>query len=185
MKSPGLDSTETNFPVRSLDANISPQEYVKLPKTPLYFVLDNLRSAFNVGSIFRLADILRVKGLLLCGTTAFPPHLKLAKTSMGAVDYVPWRRFENTAQAIKHLQGQSVPVWAAETMPGSVLYTKAHFPEELAIVLGNEALGVSKEALALCDEVIEIPVYGFKNSMNVAAACAVLGYAFKERGYLG
>ena len=96
MKSPGLDSTETNFPVRSLDADISLQEYAKLPKTPLYFVLDNLRSAFNVGSIFRLADILRVKGLLLCGTTAFPPHLKLAKTSMGAVDYVPWQRFETT-----------------------------------------------------------------------------------------
>ena len=78
------------------------------------------------------------------------------------------------------MHGQSVPVWAAETMAGSVLYTKAHFPGELAMVLGNEALGVGKEVLALCDAVIEIPVYGFKNSMNVATSCAVVGYRIIE-----
>jgi len=181
MKSPGLDSTETNFLVRSLDAKITPQQYQRLPKTPLYFILDNLRSAFNVGSIFRLSDILRVKGLFLCGTTATPPHLKLTKTSMGAVDYVPWKRFEHTGEAIRFLKDRSIPVWAAETMSGAISLPDARFPREVGLVLGNEALGVGKEALSLCDAAIEIPVYGFKNSMNVAAACAVLGYAFIER----
>jgi 23S rRNA (guanosine2251-2'-O)-methyltransferase len=181
MKAPGLDSIETNFEVRSLDANISLEEYNKLPKKPIYFILDNLRSAFNVGSIFRISDILRVKGLFLCGSTAFPPHAKLTKTSMGTIDYVPWKRFEKTIDAVQYLQQRAVPVWAAETTSRSKPFTGVDFPKEVAIVLGNEALGVNSEVLRVCDEIIEIPVYGFKNSLNVAAACAVIGYRFVER----
>lgn len=180
-----MDSMETNFKVRSLDTKISLEDYNKLSKNPLYFILDNLRSAFNVGSIFRLSDILRVKGLFLCGSTAFPPHLKLAKTSMGTMDYVPWKRFERTIDAVEYLHKGSTPVWAAETMPGAHKFTKAEYPKEVGIVFGNEALGVSEEVLKACDAVIEIPVYGFKNSMNVAAACAVIGYWFVEKENCG
>jgi 23S rRNA (guanosine2251-2'-O)-methyltransferase len=178
MKSPGIDSTETNFEVRSFDLKISFDDYCKLPKNPLYIVLDNLRSAFNVGSIFRLCDSLRVKGLFLCGTTAFPPHLKLEKTSMGTMNFVPWKHFETTIEAVSFLKERSIPVWAAETTPLAKPYLDAQYPEELAIVFGNEAKGVSSEALALCDGFVEIPMYGFKNSINVAAACAVIGSWF-------
>ncbi len=178
MKNPGFDSMETNFKVRSFDATISFEEYRSLPKYPLYIILDNLRSAFNVGSIFRLCDSFRVKGLFLCGSTAYPPHLKLEKTSMGTMNYVPWKRFETTSEAVLHLKKENIPVWAAETTPLAKPYTQADYPEQVAIVFGNEALGVSAEVMGLCDAFVEIPMYGFKNSINVAAACAVIGSWF-------
>ena len=177
---PPKDGMETDFEVRCFDLNIPLGEYEKLPKNPLWFGLDNLRSAFNVGSIFRLGDILRVKGLLLCGNTAAPPHQRLRKTSMGTVDVVPWQRFDNAIDAIRHLKERNVPVWAAETTTASKPYNRIRYPRELAIVLGNEALGVNSEALRLCEEIIEIPTFGFKNSMNVASAAAVLGYKALE-----
>jgi 23S rRNA (guanosine2251-2'-O)-methyltransferase len=178
MKNPGLDSTETNFKVRSFDTKISLDEYNRLPKSPLYIILDNLRSAFNVGSIFRLCDSLRVTGLLLCGSTAFPPHVKLEKTSMGTVNYVPWKRYEKTTDAVFELKRRNIPVWAAETSSRSKPYTAPVYPDEVGIVFGNEALGVSGEVLNICDGFIEIPMHGFKNSINVAAACAVIGCWF-------
>ena len=171
---------ETNFEVRSFDAEITKEAYDRLPKLPLYFVLDNLRSAFNVGSIFRTCDILRVTGLFLCGYTACPPHAKLEKTALGTIDYVPWRYFDTAVEAVGCLQGLGVEVWAAETTSGSVPYIEAEFPAELAIVLGNEALGVSNGVLDLCDGLIEIPTRGYKNSLNVASACAVLGFKALE-----
>ena len=174
MGKPAPDSMETNFNVRSLDADIPLEEYHRLPKTPLYIILDNVRSAFNVGAIFRLCDAIRAAGLLLCGCTAFPPHLKLQKTSMGTVDYVPWRHFEKTIEAMAYLKELSVPVWGVETTSASKPYTQVDYPPEIALVFGNEALGVSRDVLHLCDAVIEIPMLGFKNSINVAAACAVL-----------
>ena len=178
MKNPGIDSVETNFKVRSFDAKISLEEYKCLPKNPLYMILDNLRSAFNVGSIFRLCDSLRVKELFLCGSTAFPPHIKLEKTSMGTMDYVPWRRYDKTTEAVLELKKQNIPIWAAETTPLAKPYTDCDYPEELGIVFGNEALGVSSDVMGLCDAFVEIPMFGFKNSINVAAACAVIGCWF-------
>ncbi|MBD3320175.1 MAG: TrmH family RNA methyltransferase [Chitinivibrionales bacterium] len=171
---------ETNYDIRSFDADIPLAEYKSLPKNPIYIVVDNLRSAFNVGSIFRIADILRVQGLFLCGYTAFPPHVKLKKTSLGTIEYVPWKRFERTADAVDFLKKKNIPVWAAETTSISQKYNAVSYPCELGVVFGNEALGVSREVVNMCDAVIEIPTYGFKNSLNVAAACAVIGYKFIE-----
>ncbi|MBD3346101.1 MAG: TrmH family RNA methyltransferase [Chitinivibrionales bacterium] len=172
---------ETNYVIRSFDANISLDEYKRLPKNPLYIIVDNLRSAFNVGSIFRIADILRVKGLFLCGYTAFPPHIKLEKTSLGTIEYVHWKRFEHTLDAVTYLKKKNIPVWAAETTSISKKYTALEYPSELGIVFGNEALGIQRDVIDACDQAIEIPTYGFKNSLNVAAACAVIGFKFVEK----
>jgi 23S rRNA (guanosine2251-2'-O)-methyltransferase len=172
--------TETNFAVRSRDAAVSIDQYRRLPKLPLYFVLDNLRSAFNVGSIFRLADCLRITGLYLCGCTAHPPHIKLEKTSMGTVDYVTWHYAEKTGDAIASLKGLGIRIWAAETSAGACRYETAEYPAPLALVLGNEALGIGPEVLGLCDAVVEVPVYGFKNSLNVAQSASVIGYRIAE-----
>lgn len=171
---------ETSFEVRSHDTQMTLDAYNALPKTQLYFILDNLRSAFNVGSIFRTCDILRVKGLFLCGYTAYPPHKKLEKTSLGTIDFVPWRHFDSTLDALSYLQGLNVPVWAAETTSASEPYAHANVPQEIGIVLGNEALGISREVMDRCDKIIEIPTFGFKNSLNVASACAVLGFKVVE-----
>lgn len=173
---PKKSDIETAFAVRSLDADITLEEYGTLTKNSLYIILDNLRSAFNVGSIFRLCDTMRVSGLYLCGYTATPPHEKLAKTSLGTVAYVPWKHFSSTVEAVEELKREGVTVWAAETTSHSRDYNTADYPEKLGIVFGNEALGVSSDVLPLCDSLVEIPLYGFKNSLNVATACAVLGF---------
>jgi 23S rRNA (guanosine2251-2'-O)-methyltransferase len=173
---PRSGDMETSMTVRSFDAALPIDEYRILPKYPLYIILDNLRSAFNVGAIFRLCDGMRVSGLFLCGYTAFPPHVKLEKTSLGTVGYVPWKRFETTLEAVLYLREQGVPVWAAETTSHSVDYRECVFPERLGVIFGNEALGVNAEVLAAADKLIEIPLYGFKNSLNVATSCAVIGF---------
>lgn len=170
------DIETTALEVRCFDAAISFEEYRNLKKKPLYIILDNLRSAFNVGAIFRTCDAMRVSGLFLCGYTAFPPHLKLQKTSMGTIDYVPWRHFDRTVEAVTYLQSQGIPVWAAETTSHSKSYLNVTYPETLGIVFGNEALGVSREVVQMCDNLIEIPLYGFKNSLNVATSCGIIGF---------
>ena len=178
---PKRGDMETSFKVRSFDADTSLEAYKALPKSPLYFILDNLRSAFNVGSIFRTCDILRDRGLFLCGYTAYPPHKKLEKTSLCTIDYVPWKHFETAVDAVDYLQQKNITVWAAETTSVSTHYANVAYPEELGIVLGNEALGVSREVMERCDRIIEIPTYGYKNSLNVASACAVLGFKMVEK----
>ena len=181
MKRNDQSGIETNFEVRSIDRAIPLEEYNRLPKNPLYVILDNLRSAFNVGAIFRLCDVMRASGLFLCGYTAFPPHKKLAKTSLGTIEYVPWKRFDTTASAVDFLKQRHVEVWAAETTSKSLPYDDVVYPRQIGIVLGNEALGVSREVLAMCDRIVEIPVYGFKNSLNVATSCAVVGCRILEQ----
>ena len=171
---------ETSFAVRSFDANITVEEYRKLPKNPLYVILDNLRSAFNVGAVFRLCDGMRVSELYLCGYTAAPPHVKLEKTSLGTTKYVPWKRFATTLEAVAYLKARGIAVWAAETTSRSMDYRTAAFPRELGIVFGNEALGIDDTVLAACDLLIEIPLFGFKNSLNVATSCAVIGFKALE-----
>ena len=172
-----IGDMETNFQVRSFDVHIPLDEYAALEKNPLYIILDNLRSAFNVGSIFRLCDAMRVSGLFLCGYTASPPHVKLDKTSLGTIDYVPWRKFEAAVDAVAYLRERGTAVWAAETVSGAAAYNAVTYPSPIGLVFGNEALGVSPAALGMCDGVVEIPLCGFKNSINVAASCAVIGFA--------
>jgi tRNA G18 (ribose-2'-O)-methylase SpoU len=171
---------ETNFTVRSLDADITLEEYNKLPRNPLFIILDNLRSAFNVGAIFRTCDALRVSGLFLCGYTASPPHTKLVKTSLGTTGYVPWKHFHTAVDAVRHLRQQGIQVWAAETTSASKSFMAVEYPSPLGIIFGNEALGVSRDALEISDALIEIPVFGFKNSINVATSVGIIGFRATE-----
>jgi tRNA G18 (ribose-2'-O)-methylase SpoU len=176
-----IGDIETGFGVKTLDADISREEYENLPKAPVFFVLDNLRSAFNVGAFFRLGDILRVSGIYLCGYTAFPPHVKLEKTSLGTIDFVKWKRFEKTTDAIRELKNEKIEVWAAETAKTAIRYDRMAVRKPVALVFGNEALGISREVLQLCDTIVEIPVFGLKNSMNVVSAAAVLGFEIAKK----
>jgi tRNA G18 (ribose-2'-O)-methylase SpoU len=171
---------ETSYEVLTFDAELSVEEYQRLPRNGIYIILDNLRSAFNVGSIFRLCDAMRVSGLYLCGYTPHPPHFKLDKTSLGTTNYVPWKWFQTTEEAVEHCKAAGLKVWAAETTTRSRMLHEAVFPESLAIVFGNEALGISRQVLDRCDEFVQIPLYGFKNSINVAASCAVIGFKVLE-----
>lgn len=173
---PGNYGKETSFAVRNHDTRMTAEEYNRLPKHPLHLILDNLRSAFNVGSIFRTADTARLASIATCGYTAHPPHGKLGKTALGTLDFIPTRHFDSALDAVRFFQDRNTPVWALETISLSRVYTSVTFPRPIAIVLGNEALGVSREVLKECEEWIEIPMYGYKNSLNVASACAVVSF---------
>ena len=171
---PGNHGDETGFVVRTQDSPLSLDEYQKLPRHPVHLVLDNLRSAFNVGSIFRTGDTARIASISTCGYTAHPPHPKLEKTALGTVDCIPSRHFATTESAILELQQQGVSVLALETTSASTNYAESTFPKPVGLVLGNEALGIGRDVLELCDGLVQIPTFGFKNSLNVASAAAVV-----------
>ncbi len=173
---PAPDGLETFYEVRTRDSDLSPEAFGRLPRRPIHIVLDNLRSAFNVGSIFRLADAARAAEVIPCGYTAFPPHHKLEQTSLGTTDSVPWRRFDETVSALTDIKAKGVQLVAVETARGATPFHRFGYSFPVALVLGNEALGVSEAALRMCDAVVEVPVFGYKNSVNVATAAGIVLY---------
>lgn len=152
-----------------------------IERRPVHVVLDNLRSAFNVGSIFRTADAGAVAHVHLCGMTAAPPNLKLAKTALGAFDYVPWTYHERTEDALEHLAQQGVPVVALEVAPDAANVFAFDWPRPVALVFGNEVTGVGETVLARADRLAAIPMGGYKNSINVATAFGVVLYEVLRR----
>lgn len=151
---------------------------------PLVAALDNLRSAFNVGSIFRTSEAARVGELLLCGITPYPPHPQLDRTGLGAVDRVRWRHLVSTVEAVRELRGAGIPVWAVEVAEGARSLREVTFPQPVAVIFGHETAGISSEVLREVDGVVEIPLYGRKNSLNVASAYAVVVFEIlRQWGY--
>ena len=145
----------------------------------IHLVLDRLRSAYNVGNIFRIAEAVGAREIVACGYTASPPHPKLEKTAMGTDKLVPCRRMESSAEAVRTLRSEGVKcILAAECVPGrSVFAWERDYEFPLALVLGNEALGIAPETLELCDGLVELPMAGRKESINVGNAAAAILYA--------
>lgn len=152
---------------------------------PLIVILDNLRSAINLGGIFRTSEFFGVSVLWLCGYTATPEHEHVAKSAMGTDTLVAWRYFENTSEAILEAKKLGYHCYALETSPAAKSINSYEFAFPCALVLGNERFGVSQDALACCDELLTIPGYGRKNSINVASAFAIaanqISHAFRGR----
>lgn len=151
---------------------------VKQAKTvsrhPVYVMLSNIRSLYNVGSIFRTCDSALVSELLLCGFTPHPPRDEIAKTALGAVDSVPWQYFKQEKDAIEYLKSKGVKIFALEITDKKRLYSSIKADEyPLCIVLGNELTGLDNEILDMCDDAIEIPMYGVKHSLNVGVATGI------------
>jgi 23S rRNA (guanosine2251-2'-O)-methyltransferase len=172
---------ETRFEVRSFDSPLSPEAFGRIPRCPVTVILDNLRSAFNVGSVFRTADCGLVEKVVTCGITAHPPNQKLEKTALGTPPFVPWEHRDSAADAIAVMKSAGVRVVAMETTNRSRTLWDYRFPLPVCLVLGNEALGVSGPALEAADDLVEIPMFGFKNSINVAAAFAVTLYEIQRQ----
>jgi len=172
---------ETRFQVRSFDSSLSPEDFGRIPRCPVTVVLDNLRSAFNVGSIFRTADCALVEKIITCGITAHPPNKKLEKTALGTLPFVPWEHRDTAAEAITEIKSACVRVVAMETTNRSRTLWEYRFPFPVCLVLGNEALGVSGPGLEAADDLVEIPMFGFKNSINVAAAFAIVLYEIQRQ----
>lgn len=145
-------------------------------RQPVRVVLDNIRSAYNVGSMFRTADACAVEHIYLCGMSAHPPHPKLEKTALGAFDYVPWSYHERTKDVLHALGEEGVARVGLEVTADAVSMGAYEWPKPVAVVFGNEVTGISAANLGRCDAVVRIPMWGYKNSMNVATAFGVVLY---------
>ncbi len=151
-------------------------EFKRSEKTPVIAVLENIRSAYNVGSVFRTADAFLLEGIYLTGYTATPPHKEIKKTALGAEDTVEWKYFLNAGDAIEHLKSLGYQVYAVEQVKDSLSLERLSFnnDEKIAVIFGNEVTGVEQETILKCDGCIEIPQLGMKHSLNIATAAGVV-----------
>ena len=164
---------------------LSAEDFVAAEMMPLRFVLDQIRSAQNVGAVFRTADAFRLHGLDLCGYTPRPPHRDILKTALGATDHVAWSGHEETVEAIQELQSKGFVVLALEQASGATTLEdwSPASNGQWAVVLGNEVRGCSAEVLAAVDGVLEIPQFGVKHSLNVSVAAGMVCWqAYRAMG---
>lgn len=141
---------------------------------PIYVIADNIRSIYNVGSIFRTSDAALIEKLYLTGYTPHPPRQEIEKVALGATKSVLWEYVSNPADAVRRLKSEGVKIASLEITDSSRTYydvSKNDFP--LCLVLGNELTGVSQEVIELSDISLEIPQYGYKHSMNVSVAYGI------------
>lgn len=150
------------------------EEFKTLNKLPLVVVLDNVRSHNNVGSVFRSSDAFLVERILLCGYTGTPPHRDIHKTALGATESVDWKHYEHTLDAVKQLKEEGYKVYAIEQTENSIMLDKFVPEGKVAIVFGNEVMGVEQDVINACDGVIEIPQFGTKHSLNISVSAGVL-----------
>ena len=145
-------------------------------------ILDNIRSVFNVGSIFRTSDALGVDKIYLCGTTPSPTdrfgraRKDLAKVALGAQMDVPWEYCATTKDIIKKLKKEGYQIVAVEQDKKSIDYRKAKVSKSVALVMGTEVDGIDKKTLSICDKILEIPMIGKKESLNVSVSFGIVGY---------
>lgn len=190
---------------------LSIEEFRVAEKLPLIVVLDDVRSLYNVGSVFRSADAFRVEAIYLCGITATPPNAEIHKTALGGEDSVAWRYFERTEEAVEELHRKGVFVYSVEQAEGSTklqdldthLLTSA--PKEMeqncpaadtfhpilplhprpdaryALVMGNEVKGVKQTVVDMSDGCLEIPQFGTKHSLNVSVTAGIVIWEFARR----
>ncbi|MDD4816680.1 MAG: TrmH family RNA methyltransferase [Victivallaceae bacterium] len=146
-------------------------------------VLDRMRSAFNVGNILRIADAVGACEVVGCGYTPLPPHPKLAKTAMGAENMVPCRHADNSLEAVRMLRSEGyAQIVAVDCVEGRSRFVwDFEFKFPLALVFGNEALGILPETIDACDAVAALPMFGNKSSINVGNAAAATLYAVVAR----
>lgn len=160
-----------------LSLRLKPEELNKVEPHPISLVLHNVRSLYNVGSIFRTCDSARVKQLVLCGYTPHPPRKEIEKTALGAVDTVPWLYFKKIDDAIEHLKQKKNKIIALEITDNKRRYDSFSLNDfPMAIIVGNELVGIEDRILALCDDAVEIPMYGVKHSLNVSVATGIILY---------
>ncbi len=160
---------------------LSLPEYRLVEKIPVVVVLDNVRSLYNVGSVFRTCDAFRVAELHLCGITGTPPNAEIHKTALGAEDAVVWRHYASTEQSLDSLLAEGYTLMAVEQCAGSVTPAEAAalgMGGKVALVFGHEVRGVGQEVVDRCKVAIEIPQYGTKHSLNVSVAAGIVLWQF-------
>jgi len=156
---------------------VSKTQAQAVDRLPIYAILDNIRSLYNVGSIFRSSDGALVSGLFLCGYTPTPPRKEIDKTALGATETVPWQYFASPQEAVTHAKSKGARVCALEhTTKSTPHYSMAKQDFPICLVVGNELTGIADEVVAAADQAIEIPMYGTKQSLNAAVAYGIALY---------
>ena len=152
------------------------EEFRQAEKIPVMVVLDNIRSAHNVGSVFRTADAFLLEGIHLCGYTAYPPNRHLDKTALGSTESVAWTHFSTAHESIAQLKNDGFLICAVEQVEASMNLQEASAltDKKLAVVFGNEVEGVQADVLEMCDLCIEIPQAGMKHSLNISVAAGIV-----------
>ncbi|RJO62348.1 TrmH family RNA methyltransferase [candidate division WS5 bacterium] len=152
-------------------------------KNEIYIILDNVLDTYNIGSIFRLADAIAAKKVYLCGETSIPPNPRIKKASINTTEIVEWEYSASTVEAIAKLKTQKlkIQVVAVEQSERAVAYDKFEYHLPVALVVGHETYGVSRETLEAVDAVVEIPMYGINVSLNVMVSLAIVAYKVLEK----
>lgn len=151
-------------------------EFKQSDKLTIVVILENIRSAYNVGSMFRTADAFLIEAIYICGYTAHPPHKEIKKTALGAEDTVTWKYIKPIEEAMAELREQGYKIYAVEQAANSLKLQASSFKanDKIAVILGNEVTGVEQSTIAACDGCIEIPQLGMKHSLNVSVAGGVV-----------
>lgn len=149
-------------------------------KVPLTVILNDIRSLYNVGSIFRTADGAGVEKVIICGITGFPPDNMISKTALGAEETVPWVYQKDPLRAVSALKEAGYTVLLLEQTEKSLPYQEFEPAGPVALILGNEVSGVSEDLVSLCDGAVDIEMSGLKNSLNVSVAFGIVAYHLRN-----
>jgi|SRR3989344_4859379 len=204
MKKPATSNQEPVTKLGAKQLRVSKptsRDISKLRRRNIFIICDNILDTYNIGSIFRLADAVAVKKIYLCGATETPPNSRISKSSVGTDKWVPWEYASTVVEAIEAVRNRhsrhsirssasydresdsrfrgndkvkQIKVIAIEQGPDAIDYRKVDFEEPVAFVIGHETSGVSKEALKLCDQIVEIPMFGVNKSLNVMVSLAIV-----------
>ncbi|CAM4275902.1 RNA methyltransferase [Zobellia roscoffensis] len=152
------------------------EAFKEAEKSPIVIVLDNIRSLNNIGSVFRTSDAFLIEKIYLCGITAQPPHKDIRKTALGATESVAWEYKENTVDLVKKLAEDGYTVLSIEQAENAIMLNelKVDVTKKYALVFGNEVKGVSQDVVDASHNVIEIPQYGTKHSLNISVSAGVV-----------
>jgi tRNA G18 (ribose-2'-O)-methylase SpoU len=151
-------------------------DLAKIKRRDIYIICDNVLDTYNIGSIFRLADAVAAKKVFLCAGSESPPNPRIAKASVGTDKWVPWEYFPTAREAIENIRGQisGIRIIAIEQSTKATDFREADYSLPIALVVGHETDGVSKEALAMADQIVEIPMFGVNISLNVMVSLAIV-----------
>ena len=151
-------------------------DFKKSKKTPIIIILENIRSAHNVGSVFRNSDAFLIKSIILCGITPCPPNKQINKTALGATNSIEWNYYKNSKTIIQKLKKQVYLIIAVEQVKNSTKLQdfKINKNKKIVLIFGNEINGIKQESINMCDEIIEIPQYGTKHSFNISVCSGII-----------
>ncbi len=162
---------------------VDPELMKSMKKNPITIILDNVLDTYNVGSIFRLTDAIAAERIILCGQTLTPPNTRIKKASINTTGWVEWEYSESTVVAIEQLRARTpgIQIVAVEQDTRSVPFHTAEYTFPLAIVVGHETSGVSKEVLGMADLIVEMPMWGINTSLNVMVSCGIILYEIMKQ----